>query len=219
MEEEKEETIKFVLTNDENKIIELPKHIAIYFGVIKNALENDDSDDLEININYDINLNDMENMIDFITIYDNLGHTWIKLEEPVRTNCLINEKYELDDGINRDANLDEEQIKRNWEIYRNIDHRQVAENKKMAIEYSVFFAKIVGQYVEGELDGLDENDQIEAMRIIEKRDENISLGKLCRLINGANYMYCQPLLHIASAKIATLLKNKTKEEMDRMLNS
>ena len=88
---------------------------------------------------------------------------------------------------------------------------------KKIVEYLTHYKGVEPKYIPKPLPSSNLSDSIDEWEI--NFINGIELDNLYDLINGANYMGINSLVDLASAKIASLMKDKTVEEMRIMLNT
>ena len=88
---------------------------------------------------------------------------------------------------------------------------------KKIVEYLTHYKGVKPKDIPKPLPSSNLSDSIDEWEI--NFINGIELDNLYDLINGANYMTINSLLDLASAKIASLMKDKTLEEMRIMLNT
>ena len=88
---------------------------------------------------------------------------------------------------------------------------------KKIVEYLTHYKGVKPKDIPKPLPSSNLSDSIDEWEI--NFINGIELDNLYDLINGANYMTINSLLDLASAKIASLMKDKTVEEMRIMLNT
>ena len=88
---------------------------------------------------------------------------------------------------------------------------------KKIVEYLTHYKGVEPKYIPKPLPSSNLSDSIDEWEI--NFINGIELDNLYDLINGANYMSINSLVDLASAKIASLMKDKTVEEMRIMLNT
>ena len=88
---------------------------------------------------------------------------------------------------------------------------------KKIVEYLTHYKGVEPKNIPKPLPSSNLSDSIDEWEI--NFINGIELDNLYDLINGANYMGINSLVDLASAKIASLMKDKTVEEMRIMLNT
>ena len=88
---------------------------------------------------------------------------------------------------------------------------------KKIVEYLTHYKGVEPKSIPKPLPSSNLSDSIDEWEI--NFINGIELDNLYDLINGANYMSINSLVDLASAKIASLMKDKTVEEMRIMLNT
>ena len=87
---------------------------------------------------------------------------------------------------------------------------------KKIVEYLTHYKGVEPKSIPKPLPSSNLSDSIDEWEI--NFINGIELDNLYDLINGANYMTINSLVDLASAKIASLIKDRTVEEMRTMLN-
>ena len=101
--------------------------------------------------------------------------------------------------------------------YENGARKPKADMLKKIVEYLTHYKGVEPKYIPKPLPSSNLSDSIDEWEI--NFINGIELDNLYDLINGANYMGINSLVDLASAKIASLMKDKTVEEMRIMLNT